>query len=178
MELLADRLAEIGSFGTPHGLKGEINLYAPFPDDFFDSQEPVFLFASIDNTAIPFEVEGFRPRGVDGYLVKLAGINSAEDAEMLQGCTALVEREILAQPDYDDDNLYAEDLEGFAIEDESHRNLGTVCSYDDSTANVLLICCDTSNRTFYIPFVDEYISDVDPENKQITVNLPDGFTEI
>ena len=50
--------------------------------------------------------------------------------------------------------------------------------YDDSTPNVLLIVESPDGRTLYLPFADEFFLDIDPDGMTVTMDLPEGITDL
>lgn len=172
-------LTEYGSSGQAHGLRGEINM-------FFDTDKDLpaagdFLFADIDATKIPYEIETIRRRADGHYLVKFCDVDSSEDAEKLRNRTFYIESDGL-EPDDEhagEEGFYASDLIGFVVTDTDNGDrLGTVTDFNDNTINVLLVVDRGDGRQLLIPFVDEYITDIDPESRHIGVSLPDGFLDM
>lgn len=174
--VVPEGFAEVGNFGQPHGLSGEINL---FVDD--DAAEPApgdFIFTEVNGLPVPFEVEKIRRRDDGHYLVKLHGLDTAEEVAAVKNGKLLVDADMVDSGESDSDEIYASDLIGFHVIADGN-DIGTVTDYDDSTTNVLLIVEPKSGgQSIMIPFVAEYIEDVDFDNSLLKVELPEGFSEI
>lgn len=176
--MIRNRLHKAGNTGQPHGLKGEINLFA---DDTKMIAPGEFLFVEIDGTMIPFEIESVRPRSGDSLLVKFHDVDSADGLALLRNTTvytAAAEAET-TDADNDDGHLYASDMEGYTVIDtDSNSSIGIVSGYEDSTLNTLLILERPDGSTLYLPFVEEFIESIDTAEKKLEVSLPQGFLEI
>ena len=63
---------------------------------------------------------------------------------------------------------------GFEVIDEKEGRLGIITNVDDSTINVLLQI-DYEGRDLLLPAVEELVRDVDYEQKQMIVSVPEGL---
>ena len=63
---------------------------------------------------------------------------------------------------------------GFEVIDEKEGRLGIITNVDDSTINVLLQI-DYDGRDLLLPAVEELVRDVDYEQKQMMVSVPEGL---
>lgn len=174
-----DGLVPIGFVSKTHGIKGELNVALEtdyLPEDFR------FLFFDIDGCYIPFAVESSRGNSETNRLVSLKGVDSVEEARAFAGKTVYVDKAALMQhPLYAeeaaDTNLYLSDLVGYHITDSDDRSVGKVTGFNDDTQNYLLEVETNQGANVFIPFVDEWIIDLDTENKTLKLNLPEGLIE-
>lgn len=178
---LPESYTEVARLGQVHGLKGEINLfcddYDPLPFGKGD-----FLFARIDELFVPFRIESLRSRS-GAYLIAFTSFDTAEKASRLKNLTLWGDADIYgddsADSSDDDDALYAADLVGFEAFDSATRMpVGRIVDYDDSTMNMLLIVERPDGSECYIPFVEAYIQEIEPDSRHIHLNLPPGFDEL
>lgn len=175
---------ELGSFGQTHGLKGEVN-FAAFSELAFRLSPDDFIFVESDNLLVPYRIVTIRPRNSADFLISVRGINSSDEASRISGCSVYANpqdySERIAELSVDDDQegYFAEDLIGFETYDSDGKHLGTVKDFDDSTLNVLLLIEKLNgDERFFIPFVEEYITEINPEGHAITVSLPEGFEDL
>ena len=49
---------------------------------------------------------------------------------------------------------------------------------DDSTANFLFVVETPGGKEMLIPVVDEFITDISPDDRVLTVDLPQGMLEM
>lgn len=109
--------------------------------------------------AIPRIVESVRP-GPKGPLVKLAGIDSIDDADGLRGrSVALPEDEL---PDEWTDEPF--DAEGLTVVDETHGVLGTVVDTIVTGANDVWVVHDETGREVLIPVIEDVVLGIDDED--------------
>lgn len=174
-----EQLTDIGRFGQPHGIKGEINATV---DQGVDVDSLRCIVCDIDGIFVPFFVESIRPRSATSLLLTIDGIADESEAGLLQNKIIYAlscELGDMADESGDDDGFYAEDLVGFTVSDNSKMLSGVIEGVDDSTDNVLFIVRpDSSPRTILIPVAEELIDDIDVDNRHISFDLPDGFLDI
>ena len=176
----ADELLAIGQFNAPHGINGEISATLQREVDI-KSLKCVII--DIDGIFVPFFIDGIRGKGSSTLLLTIDGIDSQAQASELTNKTIYalvadlkaVQNEVEAD-DYDSEELYAEQLIGFKATDTSGRLDGEISAIDDATENVLFVIEQTDGGTdILIPVVDDFIAEIDPENRTILFDLPDEF---
>ena len=169
-------LSEIGSITKTHGINGELNAIIPADVDV-ESLSCVIL--EIDGIFVPFFITGLRPKGSEGYLVRLDGVTTEEEAAEFRGKSIYaLSREIESDEDESDGGLYADDLIGYKVITTDGLLQGEIIDLDTATENVLFIIEEGGGKTCLVPVVDEFISDIDSENKIITLELPKGLLDL
>lgn len=166
----------IGRIGKPHGVKGEVNFF--FHDDVFDQVDADYLIIETDGILVPFFIEEYRFRSDDLLLLKLDGIDTQEQARELTNCTVYFERAKTPQPDTTDSSpqIPTHSLIGFSIIDaDTQRPVGTVKGIDDSTINTLFEVETPSGDTALIPANEQLISDINPSQLTIVMQIPQGL---
>ena len=174
-----EEIVEIGMFQKTHALKGELNAILTIDADFFEEGRP--LIVAIDGIFVPFYIESIRPKGKTSYLLKIKGIDSEEKAKIFVNKKIYAIRSMLTPfLDLDEDDILEDTLIGFEVrDDDSGEMIGTVKDIDDSTQNVLLIVDKGDGSSdLMIPLVDDFISEIDEQNKIVKVNLPPGLIEL
>lgn len=166
---------EIGMLGKPHGLNGEINM--TFDNDVFDRVDADYLVLMIDGILVPFYIEEYRFRGEQTALMKLEGVDDAEKARELTGITVYFPK---ALNDEEEEEMTSwDELKGYAvINDADESYVGKIESYDDSTANMLLIIRTDDGREVLIPVAEELIKELDNKNKTFKMTIPEGLLDI
>ena len=165
-------LVEIGVFGKPHGIKGEI---AAMPDEGRDVVAGSFVFAEIDGIPVPFRVEGVRTKGA-GLLLTLRGIDTEAQAALLASKTILVESDKSDMSDPSDDDsegFFLDDLVGFTIV-AGGEEVGLIDDVDFSTENALFIV-DRQGEEVLVPAAPELIDAIDAETRTVEMTLPTGL---
>ncbi len=169
-----DEVFKIGLFNKPHGVKGEI-LFT-FTDDIFDRADCDYMVCLLDGIFVPFFIEEYRFRSDTTALVKLERVNTAEQARMFTNVEVYfpkkyadeVEREKIPTWNY---------FVGFRVKDIQNGILGEITAVDDSTLNVLFTIKRDGNELL-LPAHEEFIREVDKENRLMTVELPEGLINI
>lgn len=168
-----EALEKVGRVSKAFGREGEliVNLYDIFPVDF-DMEEP--LFAKIDSLAVPLFLEEFEPRGRSGALVRFADFDTDARAAELIGCDLYLRT---ATDEEDDDEIYMEDLVGFAVTFVGRDLQGEITDYVDSELNPLFEVT-VGDREVYVPAVEEMIVALDIERREVEFSLPEGLLEL
>ena len=158
---------KIGRLGKAHGVKGEVSFQ--FDDDIFDTSDADYLILEIDGILVPFFMEEYRFRNDSLALVKFCHIDTQQRASELTGCDVYFPRSIAEQQAED---LSLSSLVGFdLIEANGKEKVGTIAAIDDSTQNILFVLEDGT----LIPASDDLITDIDTQQRQIVMNIPEGL---
>ncbi len=165
-----EEVYKIGRIGKAHGVKGEVSF--SFDDDVFDRVDADYLILEVDGILVPFFMEEYRFRSDNTALVKFEDIDTQDRARELTNCDVYFLR---SEADDEEEELTYSFLVGFnIIDDKSGRNVGTIASIDDNTLNILFELEDGT----LIPASEELITDIDKDNKTITIALPEGILEL
>ena len=165
-----EEVYKIGRLGKTHGVKGEISFL--FDDDVFDRVDADYLVLMVDGILVPFFMEEYRFRSDTTAIVKFCDIDTQERARELTGCDVWFPR---ALADSDDDTITWAAIVGFDIIDaNSGQPVGRIASVDDTTLNILF--CLEDGRL--IPASEDLITGINKENKQITINIPEGLLDL
>ena len=164
---------KIGKFNRPHGINGE--LLFTFTDDIFDRVENDFFICNMDGILVPFFIEEYRFRSDTTALVKLEDVDSEEKAQMFTNVEVFFPKKYVDE--LSDDETFSWDyFIGFSVEDVKYGHLGMVVDYDDSTMNVLLKI-NNAGKELLLPAHEDFIMEVDKENKKLIVQIPEGLLE-
>ncbi len=165
-----EEVYKIGRIGKAHGIKGEVSFN--FDDDVFDRVDAEYLVLEVDGILVPFFMEEYRFRSDSTALVKFEDIETQDRARELTNCDVYFPRDLV---DDEEEVLTYSFLIGFDIIDAStDKKVGTIASVDESTLNILF---ELEEGTL-IPASEELITDIDKENKTITIALPEGILEL
>lgn len=166
-----EEVYKIGIFNKPHGIHGELQF--TFTDDIFDRVEAEYIICSMDGILVPFFIEEYRFRTDSTALMKLEGINSAEQARKFTNTVVYFPKK-LAEDATDSENLTWNYFVGFQMEDINHGPVGEIIDVDTSTLNTLFVV-EQAGEELLIPAQEEFIVGIDPVKHTITVNLPEGL---
>jgi 16S rRNA processing protein RimM len=167
----------VGRLRKPHGLKGDC---AVFP--LTDAPERVFAAGSTlwvvdlngDTVAGPLEVSHSRAYHRE-WLVAFRGMATRTEVEHLGGGFLAVPQKVLEPPGGNE--VYLDELPGFAVIDSSGASLGLVTGWYDLPGGLALEV-QGPKREFLIPFRKEWVVRVDRENRRFVVDVPEGLTDL
>jgi 16S rRNA processing protein RimM len=163
---VADAAAEYewlhaGRVGRPHGLDGS-----------FLVAEPNVLLLRASDTLLVADVERAIERlaGHDKRLiVRIEGCSDRDGAESLRGLPLLVAR--ADAPDLEEDEWWAEDLEGLTVQDGEH-GVGTVRRLlAFPSCEVLEVERTEGGEPLLVPLVSDAVRSVDLERRLIDIDL-------
>ena len=158
---------KIGRLGKAHGVKGEVSFQ--FDDDIFDTADADYLILDIDGILVPFFMEEYRFRNDSLALIKFCDVDTQQRASELTGCDVYFPRSIA---DERAEGLSLSSLVGFdLIEANGKGKVGTIAAIDDTTQNILFELEDGT----LIPASDDLITDINTQQRQITMNIPEGL---
>ena len=158
----------------PRGLKGEIvaQLLTDFPDRFEDIEELVLVSPKGERTTKRLEDYWFQN---DRVVLKLADYDDVEAAKELVGFElAVPESERVPLPA---DQYYDWELEGCTVK-VGAESIGIVKSVLKTGGTEILVVADESDRERLIPFADSIVVKVDPAQKTIVVDPPEGLLDL
>ena len=165
-----EEVYKIGRLGKPHGVRGELTMQVD--DDVFDRVDADFLVLRVDGLFVPFYMEECRFRTDTTALIKFEDVDTVERARELTGCDVYFPR---ALADSDEEGMSWAEIVGFGIVDaNTGQTAGKIASVDDSTLNILFELEDGR----LIPASEELITDIDKENRTITIDIPEGLLEL
>lgn len=173
--ITADQLKEIGIFRKTHGLQGELNATLEVDPAFVEEGYP--LFVELDGVFVPFYPESTRPKGTASELIKLEDVDFDMANNMFVNAPFYALKSQLAEFfDMEEDDLLTEDeLIGFLVTKPDGTPIGKVAEIDDSTINTLLVMESPVGENIYLPFVDEFIREIDPTRQLIIADPPEGL---
>jgi len=170
----------VGHLNKPHGTKGELFVW-PLTDHPEGSFAPgVILYLGDDTGNAPdatrpsLAVLSSRPFR-RGYLLRLTGVDSRDDAVALQGRYVLRPMEELEAAE--DGELFYHELLGMKVVTAGGEELGEVVEvYELRPADLLEV--KGPSKTHFIPFVSSMVAGVDKTSGTITIDPPAGLLEL
>lgn len=148
------------------GVRGDIKVHADteFADSLFDY--PIWWLARDGGEwkSYTFESGQVQPKAL---MAHLAGVNSREGAEALQGMKIAVPRDAL--PAAEEGEYYWSDLIGLQVQNLQGESFGRVTELMETGANDVLVVDDVETRRL-IPFVDSVVTEVNLDAQCIVVD--------
>ena len=182
-----------------NGTDGELVMgFREIAPEDINLKEPVFIY--FDGLPVPFFIESFTKRGNTKALVHLTGISSMEDVEEITGKIVYVAEDSLPELTLEEDGYAAlvgwtvltptgdfstslemtrEELEMTEEEVEMSEEpelveVGEITDFVDIPNNPC-IEVETENGAVMIPLHEDFILSVDPEYREIIMQIPEGL---
>ena len=169
-----EELYNMGRFQKPHGTRGELTL--AFTDDSFCRRDNAYLVCFMDGIPVPFFIEGLRFRSDTRALVKLEGVDTAEQARRFANAEVYFPKKY-ASPSTEFDELTWDQLEGYLLVDVHAGPIGHILAVDDSTLNVFF-AVEHNGGELLVPAHNDLVEDIDEDARVITMRLPDGLLQL
>jgi 16S rRNA processing protein RimM len=174
--------ASVGRIRRPHGVRGELvvealtdepgAIFAPGRRVFRGTNDGALWLAPKTRAPQELAITGMRPFK-DGLLLTVAEIGDRTEAEKWNGRHLLVPVEELSEPD--EGEVFAHELVGMTLVDaESGKEIGPIVEFYELPQGLLLEF-KAGNTLASVPFVEEFVVDVDREARRIAVKLPEGL---
>jgi len=163
----------IGKINKPHGINGEMSF--SFTTDVFDTENAEYLVFEIEGLLVPFYIESYRFRTDTTALLKLEGVDSEEQAREFNGLAAYLPNSFLSK--VKEEEITLDYFIGFNLQENDGGLQGTITAVDDSTENILFVV-ESNGRELLIPANDDFITEINHEQKIIYMELPEGLLDI
>ncbi len=168
---------QIGQFAKPHGIRGEITLITDYDliENLEEQNEP-YIICDMEGILVPFFIEAYRYKTNASMLLKLEGVDTESEAREFVGRSVYyplnkVDAESLTE------NMSWHNFIGFNVIDKHLGEIGEIIDVDDSTLNVLFQISH-EGREILCPATDEFIVNIDYEDKHIFVAMPEGLLHL
>ena len=155
------QFVEAGEIVTTHGIKGEVKVLP-----WLDSPEDLCEFDRCRIAGRDYVIEQCRVQKTCN-LVKLAGIDTMEEAQAMRGKTLELYRE-----DIDDEVIFAAELIGMAVFCQGEQ-IGEITDVLDYPGNSVYVV--KGEYEYMIPAVNAFILSTDMERNEMQVKLIEGM---
>ena len=124
-----------------------------------------FLFVEIDGTYIPFKINKIKKIKKNSLEIKFEFINNPKEAAEIVSKNVFIEKKICT---YKEENK--NEIIGYIVIDEDLSKLGEIVNILNNNIQKLLeIRENNSTKSFLIPYVNEFIFNIDHSKKTIYV---------
>lgn len=185
----------VGWVSDAHGIRGEsyIRFYTKSPDWLSEVSE--FTLAKIS----PMEKERLKKKRKaefldsseiiseqiykfskvkphkQGVIIKFESIKDRNQAEDLKGLIVQIPYSTLNSSG--SEGFYFHQIMGFNVFDQNNRDCGVITSHYNNGAHDIIVL-ENNFPAKEVPFVDDWIVNINFEQKFVKMNLPDGLLEI
>ena len=162
---------EIGQIVNTFGIKGMVKV-VPYTDDItrFDNLKKVYV--EIKNNKKNYEIEEVKYHK-QMVLMKLKGINTPEEADLLRGSYLIINRE--DEEPLEEGTYYIVDLLGSEVYTDEDVLLGKLEDIYNTGSNDIYVVKDELGKQVLLPAISDVIKNIDIKNKKITVHIVSGL---
>lgn len=161
----------IGKIGKPFALKGEVKLIpmTSFPKERFCRGREVDL--SLNGVKTPAHIDGYRETE-KGILIHFDLGPTINEIEPFVGAEIYMDKEEAPMPE---GSYRYSDLLGMEVFNEEGRKLGEIKDIQQFAPKSNLRIKREDGKDFYVPFVDEFVKEIDIEGKRMTIHVIPGL---
>lgn len=164
----------LGKIVKKYSFKGE--LLAKLDTDQPELYENLdAIFVQVRNNLIPFFIESSQLHKSELLRIKFEDVDTEGDADALLKSELYIPLEFL--PKLEGNKFYFHEVINFKIIDKNFGDVGIIKAINDSTAQSLFEI-DRNGLEILIPMNDEFILEVNRDNKSITVETPPGLIDL
>ena len=166
--ILEKEIFKAGKINKTHGVNGELNCN--INADTIDRAE--YMVLDMDGIFVPFFISNIRVKSSNSVLLTLEDIETETDARNLVGKDIYLPIHLMS----DEDMLSYEYFVGFTVVNGDEK-LGEISFVDDQTVNILF-GITAEDGDILLPAVEDFIMEVDNENKILYTNYPIELVEL
>ena len=170
----------VGLITSCHGINGQVKVksLSDFEERFL---KPGIRWLQKENEP-PSEIKltsGYKQPGKETFIIKFAGRNTRNDAELLKNYKILVETNKLPKLKKEEFHLLElVNLKVKILENDELKIIGKVLDLENEKNNLLIIELFKNQKKVLIPFVKEIVPVVDIKNNFLIIDPPKGLLEL
>ncbi|MES1151081.1 MAG: ribosome maturation factor RimM [Dongia sp.] len=159
----------LGAIAGVHGIRGEVKVKS-----FTEDPMSIAAYGPLyDEQGRTFTLKLTSKGAKDSVVIaRIDGIADRNAAEALKGRRLYAPRDALPAIEAEDE-FYASDLIGLAVEDAAGKSYGKVADVQDYGAGPMLVI--DGETSFDLPFADGFVPEVDVKAGKIVIALPEDF---
>jgi len=163
---------KVGFFKKTHGVNGDLVL--EFEPQFeYSIENADRFFVELEGLLVPFFIveDGFRFKTENSAILTFDGVESEKYAKRMVGSSVfLFKNEIIVM----DDELSDSELVDYLLVDEKRGKIGIIDQIDNYSGNIVFTV-NFKGKELLVPFNEDFLLEIDKQNKVITLNLPEGL---
>lgn len=171
----ATESVKVGKIIDAHALKGEV-YFLSFAKDITWLEDGAEL--TLESYKVGgqknFTISTFRPFK-DGALIKFEGIDNRNQSEELKGAIVYVAGESFKSDP--GETIYLREVLNFTVTNEQGQRLGQVKDFNSNGMQDLLVI-SMGTFSYEVPFVDDFIIEIQFEKSTIVMNFPLDLMDI
>lgn len=162
----------IGKIINTHGIKGEAKIYSYSDFDEVRYQKGNRVYFKVNDEMKPFTVKTYREH--KGFpLVSFEELKDINAIEPYKNTELYIDDDMREELD---EGYYFDELEGLDAYDENGNLLGKTIGIEETNGaqdNLRIEMKD--GKQFLVPYIDEFIAEVDLEKNRIVISMQEGL---
>lgn len=164
----------LGKIVSRHGLKGD--LLAKLDTDQPEAYENLeSVLVSLGSALVPFFIRKSRLHKSSLLRISFEDLTSDEATAQLLGKELYLPLHFL--PPLEGNKFYFHEIIGYSLMDENYGDVGTVIAVNDQSSQAILVA-EKEGKEVLIPINDEFIQEVDRDNRSLRIRTPEGLIEL
>lgn len=168
-----EQVFPIGQIIKPHGIHGEMTF--DITGDILSREEIPFFIFELEGILVPFSVGEYRYKTNATGILSLEDVATEQQAKQFSGLTIYIEKQYLEE--VENAEIELDYFVGFRLIDTVKGEIGLIDEVDQTTENALFVIKKDGDELL-IPVGDEYIQEIDHQQKTIIVTLPEGLLDL
>jgi len=160
----------IGRIGRAHGVRGDL-FVEPMTDEPDHRYADGTVLMTSDNTTLTVATSKWHS---GRFVVHFAGVDDRNSAEALRGQTLTIDVDPAELPE-DPDEFYDHQLVGLSVALEDGSVVGVIGEVIHLPSQDLLSVRREGDTEVLIPFVMEFVPEIDLDSKTVTITPPPGL---
>ena len=164
----------LGNIVKKHSFKGEVVIKLDTDEpELYKNMESVFV--DLGGNLVPFFIKKSSLSRSTMLRVHFEDVNSEEESDFIMKAGIYLPLNLL--PKLEGKQFYFHEIIGFHVIDEIHGDVGVLVYINDKAAQPMFEI-ENGDVEIFIPMIDDFIKNIDRENKQIHVKTPEGLIDL
>lgn len=166
---------KVGTILKPRGLNGEVKVFSTtsFKNIRYKKGNELFIDLG-DQNYLTVHIKKYASKEGNIDVLLFEEFNDINSLEPILGKDLLIVKDetVLKKDEY-----FFSDLEGLIVFDESKNELGKVIKVEEFPSQITLKVEKPDKKTFFVPFNDFFIKEINISNNYIIINVIEGLVE-
>ena len=173
--MTGEKYIAIGKLGKPHGISGAFRFLL-HRELKAKSKTPKYFMLEIKGSYLPWFIKSIEWTGFGEGIILFDEIINPEKAKQYTACE-------LFMPEKDVNTFFKKDAEslheliGYNVSDQDAGELGLIIDVFENPGQVLL-SINYNGKEIMIPFVDDFVLELNKRKKTILFSLPEGLLDL
>lgn len=164
---------KVGKILKPRGLNGEVKVFSTtsFKNIRYKKGNELFVELDKDNL-IPVHIKKYSAKEGNIDVLQFEEYQNVNDLDPILGkdLLSVKDDQILKTNEY-----FFSDLENLVVYDENKNELGKVIKVEEFPSQITLKVEGKDKKSFFVPFNDFFIKEVNISNNYIIINVIEGL---